>query len=70
MSIVNTTATAVPFGYFEGMDLQEFATEHTRAARELMKEPRLLIEFSDHYYDLDFYLMGLPRAKRDFRRLP
>ena len=65
MTIVNTMATEVPYGRFAGMDLQQFVTEHTRAARELMKESKLRIEYSDHYYDLDYYLRGVPKA-RDF----
>jgi hypothetical protein len=62
MSIVNTLSTTVPCGDFEGMDLQEFATEHTRAAYDLLRDSAFRREYADHYYDLD--VRGLPKAKR------
>lgn len=67
MTIVNATATEVPYGPYAGMDLQQFATEHTYDARELMKESKLRIEYADHYQDLGFYLDGVRKARRFMR---
>lgn len=64
MRIINASETTVPTGEFEGMDLQEFAQEHTYAARELLRDSGFRREFTDHWYDLDFYLRALPRARR------
>jgi hypothetical protein len=64
MRITNTLSTTVPSGHFEGLDLQEFATEHTAAAYELLGDSTFRREYADHYYDLDYYLRALPKAKR------
>ena len=64
MRIINASETAVPYGFYEGMDLQEFAQEHHFAAGRLMEESRFKIEFPDQYYVLD---LDLRQARRAYR---
>lgn len=68
MRIVNATETSVPIGRFTGMDLQEFAQEHTWAAEQLLADSTFRLEYTEQYFDLDYYLRGVRRAKRFMRR--
>lgn len=68
MRIVNATETSVPIGRFTGMDLQEFAQEHTWAAEQLLADSTFKLEYTEQYFDLDYYLRGVRRAKRFMRR--
>lgn len=64
MYIENTDATTVPFGKYEGYDLQEMVELDRRYAKWMLNETSLRRDYPDHYYDLDFYLRaaGLYRS--------
>lgn len=54
-------------GYFAGMDLQEFANEHPQAAVDLLKDSTFKLEYTGHYFDLEYYLRGVRKARRFMR---
>lgn len=65
MYIENTNAGKVPFGKYEGYDLQELVDVDRRYAKWLLNESDLRRDYPDEYYDLDFYL----RAPKLFKHM-
>lgn len=54
-------------GYFAGMDLQELANEHPQAAVDLLNDRTFKLEYTGHYFDLDYYLRGVRKTRRFMR---
>lgn len=56
MFIVNSNAGTVPYGKYQGYDLQELVEVDRWYARQLLKNTKFRRDYPDEYYDLEMYL--------------
>ncbi|PPF82979.1 hypothetical protein C5B96_08565 [Subtercola sp. Z020] len=63
MRIINTSSQTVPFGKYWGYDLQEMAETDPHYALWMLRETDLRSKYPDAYYDLEYYLRAVPRAR-------
>ncbi|WIE60953.1 hypothetical protein DEI97_014525 [Curtobacterium sp. MCLR17_032] len=69
MHIINSDTETVPFGKYEGWSFGELVDTDPSYALWLLRESELRSKYPDHYYDLEFYCLGLAAARRGWRRL-
>ena len=60
--IVNSYTDIVPFGKYEGLSFEELAETNLHYAHWMLKESDLRSKYPDHYWDLEFVLLGKPIA--------